>query len=150
MNDVQVSGALKDYIGFDSSKLDKVALRKWLVDGAKILEPAVITPLNLDKYFFDNLESMVEKLIKQEAEKGPLVVGDSAEVSVSEFNTYLGTFPNISAESKRILSDNPKLIRKLQKFSREDQEKIVGNPMLLMMLQLLLPFLFKLFFNRDS
>lgn len=149
MNDVQVSGALKDYVGFDASKLDKVALRKWLVDGAKILEPAVITPLNLDKYFFDNLESMVEKLIKQEAETGPLVVGD-AEVTAAEVSQYLGTFANAPAKSQQILKDNPRLLKKLQRFSREDQEKIVGNPLLLMALHLLLPFLFELLFKRNG
>lgn len=149
MDDVQVVGALKDYIGFDASKLDKAALRKWLVEGAKILEPAVITPLNLDKYFFDNLESLVEKLIKQESENGPLVVGD-AEVTAADVSTYLATFANAPAKSQQILKDNPRLLKKLQRFSREDQEKIVGNPLLLMALQLLIPFLFELFFKRNG
>lgn len=148
-NDVMVVGGLKDYISFDVTKLDKVKLRAWVIDGAKLLEPAVITPLNLDKQLFDNLDWLVDLIIKQAVVPGPLVVGDT-EVTAADVATYLGTFASAPAESQKILKDNPRLIRKLEKFSREDQEKIVGNPLLLLALQVLLPFLFNLFFKRNG
>lgn len=149
-NDVMVVGGLKDYISFDASKLDRTKLKAWVIDGAKLLEPPIITPFNIDKQFFDNLDWLVDALIKQAVTpNGPLVVGD-AEVTAADVSAYLGTFANAPAESQKILTDNPRLIRKLQKFSREDQEKIVGNPLLLMALQILLPFLFKLFFKQNG
>lgn len=148
---------LGSFISFDPTKIDKLALRKWLVQGAGLLEPAVITPGNFDKLFFDNLDSLIEKLINQAAqENGVLVVGTAGEISISgehevtqgELSTYLATFTNAPQESQDILRKNPKLVRRLQKFSKEDQQMIVGNPFLLMALQVLLPIIFQFLMNR--
>lgn len=154
-------------IGFDRSKLDKVAFRKWLVSGAMLLEPAVITPGNLDKVlFFDNIEGIVEKLINQVSAEDLLIVGgampteeiliagshgDTAAtptVSEGEVTQYLSQFSNVSAEVQQIFKEKPHLVRRLQKFSKEDQALIVGNPLLLLALQYVLPILFQLLMNR--
>lgn len=150
-------------VQFDRSKLDMVAFRKWLVSGAQLLEPAVVTPGNIDKVlFFDNLEGLVEKLINQVSNENHLVVGGAmpsegviiagdatvGEISTGEVSQYLSQFSNVSAETQEILRANPHLVRRLQKFSKEDQEKIVGNPLLLLALQILLPILFQFLLNR--
>lgn len=115
---------LRGLISWDGTKIDRVAFRKWLMGGAAIIEPALITPGNIDKLLFDNLDSLVEKLINQVSTEDPLVVGDVA-VSEAEVDTYAASFANISEETRAILKDNPHLVKRLQKFSREDQEMIV-------------------------
>jgi len=142
----------KGLISFDTSKLDKAAFKKWIISGAQLLEPAVITPGNLDKVLlFDNLEKLTEPLFNQFIDElnnpTPLVVGD-VPVSAGEVSMYLAKFPGVSAETQQILRDNPKLIRRLSKFSEEDQAMIVGNPFLLLALQTLLPLLFEFLLNR--
>lgn len=149
-------------VSFDRSKIDKVAFRTWIVSGAMLLEPAVITPGNIDKVlFFDNLEGIVEKLINQvSAEDSLLVVGapmpsdqvlfagDNVSVSQAEVTQYLSQFPGVSAEVQQMLSEKPYLVRRLKKFSHADQQLIVGNPLLLLALQALLPILFQILLNR--
>lgn len=149
---------ISSFISFDASKLDKVAFRKWIVDGAKLLEPPIITPMNVDKFLFDNLDMMIGKLIDQFQNEGPLVVGATAPgdfllsgespVSQGDVVAYLAGFPGAPAESHQILKDNPHLVRRLQKFSKSEQELIVGNPLLLLALQVLLPLLFQFLLNR--
>lgn len=152
-----------DFFKFDPTKIDRVALKKWLIDGGKLLEPAVITPGNLDKMLFDNLDWIVDNLISQisneSAPGGGIEVGASFEdavfglkngdeVSEVEMTTYLSKFSNVPEQSRKLLKDNPKLLRRIQKFTPEQQEKIVGNPLLILALQTLLPLLFELFFKK--
>ena len=142
----------KKFVSFDASKLDKVAFKKWVISGAQLLEPAVITPGNIDKVlFFDNLERLIDPLFSQLVEElngpGPLVVGD-APVSAMDVNQYLMNFSDVPEETKAILHDNPKLIRRLAKFSKADQNLIVGNQLLLLALHTLLPLLFEFLLNR--
>lgn len=148
---------LGSLIKFDASQLDKVKLRQWLVDGIKLLEPAIITPGNVDKYFFDNLDGLFQRLIDSiAAQDGTLVVGHEGNfvlageqpVSHQELNQYLESFPGLPIASSEIVRANPRLIRRLKQFSRKDQELIVGNPLLLVALQVLLPILFQLLFNH--
>jgi len=143
---------LKGLISFDATKLDKAAFKKWAVSGAQLLEPAIITPGNLDKVlFFDNLEKLIDPLFKQLVDElnnpTPLVVGESP-VSAADVSNYLGKFSDVPDETKQILRDNPKLIKRLAKFNEEEQKMIVGNPLLLLALQVLIPMLFELFLNR--
>ncbi|MBL8824877.1 MAG: hypothetical protein JNJ77_19985 [Planctomycetia bacterium] len=150
---------LGSLISFDSSKIDKVALRKWLVSGAQLLEPAVITPGNIDKMLFDNIDWLAANLIDQiSKEGGTLIVGDhgevgsssDGEVSQADLNEYMGRFASAPEESKAILRRNPRLVKRLEKFSQADQEKIVGNPLLLLALQTLLPILFLFLLKKFS
>lgn len=143
---------LKGLISFDATKLDKAAFKKWAVSGAQLLEPAIITPGNLDKVlFFDNLEKLIDPLFKQLVDElnnpTPLVVGE-APVSAADVSNYLGKFSDVPDETKQILRDNPKLIKRLAKFNEKEQKMIVGNPLLLLALQVLIPMLFELFLNR--
>jgi len=143
---------LKGLISFDATKLDKAAFKKWAVSGAQLLEPSIITPGNLDKVlFFDNLEKLIDPLFKQLVDElnnpTPLVVGESP-VSAADVSNYLGKFSDVPDETKQILRDNPKLIKRLAKFNEEEQKMIVGNPLLLLALQVLIPMLFELFLNR--
>lgn len=141
----------KNFISFDTTKLDKVAFKKWLLSGAQLLEPAVITPGNLDKVLlFDNLEKLSDSIFNQfveEINNGPLIVGEVA-ATAGEVSQYLSKFSSVPEETQAILRDNPKLIRRLSKFSEEDQQMIVGNPFLLLALQTLLPLLFEFLLNR--
>lgn len=148
---------LGSLVKFDASQLDKVKFRQWLVEGVKLLEPAIITPGNIDKYLFDNLEGLFQRLIDSiAAQDGKLIVGTEGDfmlagelpVSAVELSQYLAGFAMLSAESEEMLRANPRLIRRLKQFSRTDQEMIVGNPLLLMALQVLLPLLFQLLFNH--
>lgn len=148
---------LGSLVKFDASQLDKVKFRQWLVEGVKLLEPAIITPGNIDKFLFDNLEGLFQRLIDSiAAQDGTLVVGSEGDfilagelpVSAQELSQYVASFSNISGESREILQTHPRLIRRLKQFSRADQEMIVGNPLLLIALQVLLPMLFQLLFNH--
>lgn len=148
---------LGSLVKFDASQLDKVKFRQWLVEGVKLLEPAIVTPGNIDKYLFDNLEGLFQRLIDSiSAQDGKLIVGSEGDfilacelpVSSVELSQYLASFPGLSAESVEILRAHPRLIRRLKQFSRADQQLIVSNPLLLMALQVLLPLLFQLLFNH--
>ena len=148
---------LGSLLKFDASQLDKVKLRQWLVEGVRLLEPAIITPGNIDKFLFDNLEGLFQRVIDSiAAQDGTLVVGSEGDfiltgelpVSSVELSQYLASFPGLSAESSEILRAHPRLIRRLKQFARKDQEMIVGNPLLLIALQVLLPILFQLLFNH--
>lgn len=148
---------LGSLVKFDASQLDKVKFRQWLVEGVKLLEPAIITPGNIDKYLFDNLEGLFQRLIDSiSAQDGKLIVGSEGDfilagelpVSSVEMSQYLASFPGLSTESVEILRAHPRLIRRLKQFSRADQQLIVSNPLLLMALQVLLPLLFQLLFNH--
>jgi hypothetical protein len=148
---------LGSLVKFDASQLDKVKFRQWLVEGVKLLEPAVITPGNIDKFLFDNLEGLFQRLIDSiAAQDGALVVGSEGDfilagelpVSNQELSQYLASFPGLSVEASEIVRSNPRLIRRLKQFARKDQELIVGNPLLLIALQVLLPMLFQLLFNH--
>lgn len=155
-------------ISFDVTKIDKTKLKAWVLGGAQLLEPAVITPGNMDKLLFDNLDWLVASLIDQVSQENSLLVvggampsedhliagvghGDSNSdvlVTQGEVSAYLSQFTNVSAEVQQILKDKPHLVRRLQKFSKEEQQKIVGNPLLLLALQTLLPILFQFLLNR--
>lgn len=163
MADENVSQGIFDglfKVDFDVTKLDKVAFRKWLVEGARLLEPPIVTPFNVDKFVFDNLDMLIGKIIDQLGVEKPLVVGAAspgefllvgeAPVSQGDVIAYLSQFPAASAEVQQMLKAKPYLVRRLQKFTKEEQELIVGNPFLLLALQVLLPILFKLLLNRFS
>lgn len=140
----------KSLVSFDITKIDKASFKKWVISGAQLLEPAVITPGNIDKVLlFDNLEKLIDPIFKQLLEEAhnPLVVGD-IPASSGEVSQYLSRFSSVPEETQAILRDNPKLIRRLAKFSEEDQKMIVGNPFLLLVLQTLLPLLFEFLLNR--
>jgi len=140
----------KGLVSFDITKIDKAAFKKWVISGAQLLEPAVITPGNLDKILlFDNLEKLIDPIFNQLLEEAhqPLVVGDVV-VTTGDVSQYLSKFSSVPEETQQILRDNPKLIRRLSKFSEEDQKMIVGNPFLLLALQTLLPLLFEFLLNR--
>lgn len=143
---------IKSLFSFDATKLDKDAFKKWLLAGAQLLEPAVITPGNLDKIlFFDNLERLSDGLFSQFQDElatdGKIIVGD-AVVTISDVDEYLGKFGDVPLQTREVLRSDPRLIRRLAKFSEEDQKLIVGNPLLLLALQTLLPILFKFLLNR--
>ena len=57
-------------IQFDASKIDKTQLRQWLVAGAKLLEPAIITPGNIDQFLFDQLDGLVSTDHRQHQHPG--------------------------------------------------------------------------------
>ncbi|MBL8822171.1 MAG: hypothetical protein JNJ77_06245 [Planctomycetia bacterium] len=144
-------------VRFDASLLDKVKLRRWLVEGAQLLEPAIITPGNIDKLLFDHLDDVFQRIVDAIASsEGTLLVGSDGDlllagelpVSAAELSQYLASFANLPEASREILKEHPRLMRRLQQFSRADQELIVGQPFLLIALQLLLPLLFQLLFNR--
>lgn len=144
-------------VQFDVSKIDKAQLRQWLISGAILLEPAVITPGNIDKLLFDNLDGLFQRIIDAIASQdGSLIVGSTSDVllggelpvSALELSQYLAGFPTLSDEAREILYAHPHLIRRLQRFSRADQEMIVSNPWLLIALQALLPILFQLLLNH--
>lgn len=144
-------------VQFDISKMDKAQLRQWLIQGATLLEPAVITPGNFDKLLFDNLDGLFQRIMDAIASQdGSLIVGSGADVllggelpvSALELSQYLASFSTITDEAREILYAHPHLIRRLQRFSRADQEMIVSNPWLLIALQLLLPILFQLLMNQ--
>lgn len=143
----------KNLVSFDKTKLDRTAFKNWVVSGAQLLEPAIITPGNLDKVlFFDQLGrladgSLFNVFVDELSNNGPLVVGD-VSVTAGEVSQYLSKFSSVPEETQAILRDNPKLIRRLSKFSEEDQQMIVGNPFLLLALQTLLPLLFEFLLNR--
>ena len=148
---------LKGFVSFDMTKLDRAALKAWLISGAMLLEPVVISPGNVDKFLFDNLGNIVDKLITQMSnEQGTIIVGDNGQLQISgdlpvtsaELSQYIALYPSMHEKSRAILSDDPNLIRRLSKFSSEDQKLIVGNPLLLLALQALLPILFQLLLNR--
>lgn len=147
-------------ISFDATKIDKAKFKAWALDGAKLLEPAVITPGNVDKLLFDNIDWLLASLIDQVSNEnllivggampseGELIAGGAGDVSTGEVSQYLSQFPGVSAETQEILRSNPHLVRRLKKFSKEEQEKIVGNPLLLLALQTLLPILFQFLLSR--
>ncbi|MFO0812390.1 MAG: hypothetical protein U0796_04175 [Gemmatales bacterium] len=144
-------------VQFDASKIDKTRLRQWLVEGAMLLEPAIITPSNLDKLLFDQLDTLFQRIIESiTREEGALVVGQSGEMlfagerppTMAEVSQYLANFPGASEAAREMIRESPALLRRLQRFTRSDQELIMSSPLLLMALQMLLPMLFQLLLNR--
>ncbi len=144
-------------VKFDLTKLDRVKFKTWLIAGAQLLEPAVITPGNMDKLLFDNLDGLIDRSIDIfSKEDGVLIVGDASGLMISgeppvttaQVNMFLAKFENVPEASVHALRDNPSLVRKLEKFSMADQKLIVGNPLLLLALQTLLPFLMQILLNR--
>ena len=144
-------------IQFDASKIDKTQLRQWLVAGAKLLEPAIITPGNVDHFLFDQLDGLFQRIIDSiSTQDGTMIVGTDGAmlmagelpVSMQEVSQYLARFPAMLDACRELLRENPRLIRRLQRFSESDQQMIVSNPLLLIALQTLLPLLFQLLLNR--
>jgi len=144
-------------IQFDASKIDKIQLRQWLVAGAKLLEPAIITPGNIDQFLFDQLDGLFQRIIDSiSAQDGAMIVGTDGAmlmagelpVSMQEVSQYLSRFPTMPDACREFLRENPRLIRRLQRFSESDQQMFVSNPLLLIALQTLLPLLFQLLLNR--
>jgi hypothetical protein len=146
---------LGSFIQWDGSKIDRVKLRKWLLDGAMLLEPAIITPGNLDQLLFEQLDGLIQRIIDGiSREDGSLIVGDAMlaagewPVSMAEVSQFLASFPEASDMVREMIRENPALVRRLAKFTRADQELIMGNPLLLAALQMLLPLLFQLLLRR--
>ena len=143
------------FIQWDASKIDRVKLRRWLVEGAKLLEPAIITPGNVDQFLFDQLDGLIERILDGIShEDGSLIVGDmmltagELPVSMAEVSQFLASFPEASDAVRDMIRENPALVRRLAKFTRADQELIMSNPLLLAALKFLLPLLFQLLLRR--
>lgn len=135
-----------DFLKFDRTKLDAVAFRKWLIDGIMLLEPAIITPGNVDKFIIDQLEGLLERVFKvAESDNDFIVVGASTGNDVDEYITNFGDLPE---ESVKILKNNPSLVKRLKRLKQDDQVLVAKNPFLLLALQTLLPLLFKLLLNK--
>lgn len=144
-------------IQFDASKIDKTQLRQWLVAGARLLEPAIITPGNIDQFLVDQLDGLFQRIIDSiSTQDGAMIVGTAGAmlmagelpVSMQEVSQYLARFPAMPDACREFLRENLRLIRRLQRFSESDQQMIVSNPLLLIALQTLLPLLFQLLLNR--
>jgi hypothetical protein len=145
------------FIQFDASKIDKAALRQWLVSGVKLLEPAIITPGNIDQFLFEQLDGLLQRIIDGISKQdGTMIVGSDGAmlfagelpVSMQEVSQFLSRYPGMPEACREMLRENPRIIRRLAKFSEADQQLIVSNPLLLIALQTLLPLLFQLLMNR--
>lgn len=139
--------SIVDLFKFDRTKLDAAAFRKWVIDGIMLLEPAIITPGNVDKFIFDQLEGLLERVFKvAESDNDFLVVGAFAASETDEFIANFGEMPE---ESVKILKNNPSLVKRLKRLKQDDQVLVAKNPFLLLALQTLLPLLFKLLLNKE-
>ena len=145
------------FLRFDASRISRADLRQWLVQGVKLLEPAVITPGNVDRFVFDQLEKLFQRIIEgiQREETSWIVGSDSAlalggeqPVTLQEIQQYLARFPAIPEASRELLYAQPRLLQRLQRFSESDQQLITSHPLLLLVVQLLLPVLLELLLNR--
>lgn len=135
-----------DFISIDKTKLDKAKVIAWLADGGKLLEPAIITPGNIDKVFLDRLDFFLQSAwdVFFAREDGELVVG-AATMTAAQ---YLHQFVEVPQECRELIEKNPRLIEKLSIYSYKEQVEIMKNPMLLLALQYLLPILFQLLFKK--
>ena len=138
--------SIVDFLKFDRTKLDAVAFRKWVIDGIMLLEPAIITPGNVDKFIIDQLEGLLDRVFKvAESDNDFLVVGAS---SASETDEFIANFGELPEESVKILKNNPSLVKRLKRLKQDDQVLVAKNPFLLLALQTLLPLPFNLLLNK--
>jgi hypothetical protein len=141
--------SLADFIKIDKSKMDAKKVKDGAALIAQGIEPGVITPANIDKYFFDNVTAIIERLILGE-EGGPVVIGDDQPVTVEQVEGLIASYPGMPTECCEKFRRNPKLVKRLEQIEEKDRTRVAMSPLLLQLLLILGPMLLQWLLNRKQ
>lgn len=130
--------ALKDYV--DITKMDKAKMKSAAALAADAMKPTTKFLADLDDMLWDQLKNVANTYIDKigVADLHP-TVGD-VDYTATDVDQYLSGFTGVDPDYKKKLKAKPRLLNLIKKeFTQEEQAKMVGNPFLLVLLQLLGP-----------
>ena len=152
---IAFGGFLDDFISTmkpDLTKLDNPKAILAIENGLDSLKPCQTWLAHLDDTLLDKLKAiMVARVNAFSTDSGPVMVGaDDSFTAIPDVNytatdvdEYLRQFGAVNPEIVSRLRRRPRTLNALKTFSTAAQAKIVGNPMLVMLLTTFGPYIIK-------
>lgn len=138
--DMQAITGFLDILKIDMSKVDKAKMKSGTSLCLDAMKPATTLPGDIDDLGWDLLKNAVNGLIDRNGvAEDHVTVGDTP-ITATDVDKYLSTFSGVDAEVREKLRGKPKTLKLLkERFTAQEQAKLVGNPVLIALLTMFGP-----------